>query len=623
MCGICGIVNADADPGMQRSIVEQMTADLARRGPDDSGTWTAATGQASLGFRRLAIIDPTPAGAQPMWSRDGDAVLVFNGEIYNYQDLGRTLERHGARFDTSSDTEVLLEALRRWGPDALPRLRGMFSLALFRPKDRTLLLARDHAGMKPLFIARQPEGPGLAFASRYDTLFRTGWLDGDDYEPAALAAYVERRHVPGPAGLHRGAGQVAPGEWLLAGAEGVRHREIWWHLEESAEPALRGGEATEALGEALDRSVRRHLISDVPIGVFLSGGIDSPLVAGTATAVGGRRFEGFTIGFPGWHLDESATAARMAGPLDIEHRVHNVTTLGADAIEATAAAQDEPLNDWSIIPTLLVSELARRSVTVALSGDGGDELFFGYSRSRSVTDARRLWPLPRPVRRAVAKARRATGQRVSSAAEHRNPTAYYDAMQAVSPDPMLDLVAPGLAPHRHRLRAAGHEGPSSLRALAAFSRQREFTVQLPRVLRKVDQASMHHGLEVRVPLLDPDVIAVAMRIDPAWSFAQPASKPALRSLLRRRLGHDPPEAKLGFGAPMARWMADELREPIDEALRNDLGAPNVFEPTAIRRCWDDQISGRADHRALLWGLASLSWWRRRVRAMTPPDRVVR
>ena len=617
MCGICGIVNAGDDPRHRARLVEAMTADLVRRGPDDEGTWTSTQGQAGLGFRRLAIIDPTPGGHQPMWNAAGDAVVVFNGEIYNHGELRRSLEQVGVRFRSTSDTEVLLAALDRWGTDALPRLRGMFALAFYRPADRRLLLARDHAGIKPLFVAHEPGGPGIAFSSRYDSLFRTGWLDPDRYDHGALAEFVQRRHVGGSAALHVGAGQVGPGQYLWAGPDGVEAPVQWWSLDQSGETDLRGNEAIEAVGEALDRAVRRHLVSDVPVGVFFSGGVASPLVAGTATRAAGRRFPGFTIGLPGWDQDETAAAAAMAGPLAIDHHVRSMAAPTPDLITDVIAAQNEPVNDWSIIPTMLVSAEARRRVTVALSGDGGDELFFGYMRSRSLTGSWRLWRAPRPVRRIVLKGRTVLGRARWGAVEHRSPSAYYDAMQAAGPPEVLDRLAPGLRDHWRDRAPAGHEGPLTLQALARFSRRREFEVQLPRILRKVDQASMFHGLEVRVPLLDPDVIATALRVDPAWTLRQPSTKPVLRALLGEQLGTPPPEAKLGFGAPMADWMAHELREPLEAVLHGDPAGGDLIDGGVVRELWRRQVAGEADHRTVLWGLATLRWWEQQARSMTP------
>ena len=378
--------------------------------------------------------------------------------------------------------------------------------------------------------------------------------------------------------------------------------------------------AIEATAEALDRSVRRHLIADVPVGVFLSGGVDSPLVAGTATEAANRSFDGFTIGFPDWPQDETAAATSMAGPLNIDHHAHLVGDLEPSTVASLLAAMDEPVNDWSLVPTLLVSEAARKRVTVALSGDGGDELFFGYDRSWSVTNSWRLWPLPPLARRAINKGKRQLGRRAGGAVEHANPTAYYNAMQASSSRETLAKVAPGLATSWDARPPAAFTERPTLSALAHFSQRREFTLQLPRVLRKVDQASMQHSLEVRVPLLDRDVISVALKIDPAWTVSQPDSKPVLRQLLDDRLGFPSPKAKLGFGAPIADWMAGPLREPMTEALSRDIAGGGIFDPTETQRFWREQLSGAADNRQLLWGLACLGWWHERVATMATTNK---
>ena len=376
-----------------------MTADLERRGPDDEGQWHDPASRTALGFRRLAIIDLSPGGAQPMASGDGADVLVFNGEIYNHADLRRELAGRGHRVPLRSDTEVLLEALRHWGLDeTLPRLRGMFAFAWFRPEGRRLVLARDHVGIKPLYVATEPTGPGVAFSSRYDSLFRTGWLDLDDVDPTVLAAYLHHRRVPAPAALHRNARQVAPGGYLVAGPDGIEAEHRWWDLE-PVEPDLRGEEAVDAVAEALDRSVRRHLVSDVPLGAFLSAGVDSPLVAGMANRVVSRPLRSFTVAVPEWPADEGPGAARFAASLGLDHREAVMGTATPEDVADVVAALHEPVNDLSLLPTLAVSRFARTEVTVALSGDGGDELFFGYARPWATDAHRALWRLPRGARR--------------------------------------------------------------------------------------------------------------------------------------------------------------------------------------------------------------------------------
>ena len=604
MCGVCGVVNhRDAGP-----LSEAMTADLVRRGPDDEGHWVGEG--SALGFRRLAIIDLSDAGHQPMASADGEDVLVFNGEIYNHADLRRELEAVGVGFRSRSDTEVLLEALRRWGLDALPRLRGMFAFGWYRPAERRLVLARDHVGIKPLYLARQPDGPGVAFCSRYDSLFRTGWLDLDDVDPAALRSYLHPRRVPAPAALHRRAAQVEPGGLVEVGPDGSIEARRWWRLA-PGEPDLRGDDAVEATAEAVDTAVRRHLVSDVPLGVFLSGGVDSPLVAGRAVAVSGRPLQSFTIAVPGWEGDEGDDAAALGGLLGLDHRSRDLTA--PPATVDVVAALHEPVNDLSLLPTLAVSALAREQVTVALSGDGGDELFYGYERPWALDAHRALWRLPRRARRVPVGVLSRTGRLRYRAVLHRDPGAYYRAMHRSAPEDLLADLLPGLAPPAED--GFEHDGRLDRRALAEFGRSKDVDVQLNRVLTKVDAASMHHSLEVRVPLLDPEVIATSLRIDPAWTLAQQRTKPVLRTLLDRMVPPGSvPTPKRGFTVPLAEWLRGPLAPEVEGALFDGpLWPDGVFDAGVLRRAWDEHRAGE-QHTILLWGVLVLQWWAQRVRS---------
>jgi asparagine synthase (glutamine-hydrolysing) len=617
MCGICGLVNPSTAVGANSTTVAAMTVDLERRGPDDLGQWQDESSRTVLGFRRLSIIDLSPAGHQPMSSADGRDVIVFNGEIYNHTDLRGELAASGVAFRSRSDTEVLLEALRHWGLDAtLPRLRGMFAFAWYRPEGRRLVLARDHVGIKPLYYAVEPRGPGVAFSSRYDSLFRTGWLDRDAVDPAALRAYLHHRRVPAPAALHRGAAQVAPGGYVVAGPGGIEDEVRWWRLGEgSAE--LRGDDAVEATAEAVERSVRRHLVSDVPVGVFLSAGVDSPLVAGTAARVADRPMRSFTIGVPGWEGDEGPAAEALAGPLGLEHRTRSVGPPSTGEVHDLLAALHEPVNDLSILPTLSVSRFARTEVTVALSGDGGDELFFGYARPWATDAHRLLWRLPRPARRVPVGVLSRTGRLRYRATLHQDPGAYYRAMHRSTDEPTLAAVAPGLegAPEPDPFR---YPGRLDRRTLATFGRSIDAEVQLNRILTKVDMASMQHSLEVRVPLLDPDVIATSLRIDPAWTMAQPRTKPVLRTLLDRLVPSGlVPEQKRGFTVPLADWLSGPLSPLVEDTLAGDLWPTGVFDADAVQRCWQEHRTGR-QRTILLWGVLVLQWWGARVDTLGRP-----
>ncbi len=625
MCGFCGVVNVEG-PSWS-STVDRMTDALERRGPDDAGRWFAPGGGIELGFRRLAVIDPSPAGHQPMVSADGGAVLVFNGEIYNHRELGRELEAAGVRFRSTSDTEVLLEWLRRHGRAGIDRLNGMFAFAFVEPLERRVLLARDHVGIKPLYLATEPGGPGVAFCSRYDLLFLTGWLDPDAVRADALDLFLELCHVPSPWALHEGASQVEPGGWVEIDADGVRATGRWFAAPDDRHPDLAGGEAREAAEAAVEAAVARQRVADVDLGVFLSGGIDSPLVAAVTRAQQDRQVDAFTIGSRDWKGDESDRASRFAGLLDLHHHLLDVTD--DDARRAAAAAAEaayEPLGDYSMVPTLLVSELARPAVTVALSGDGGDELFFGYERPRQLLGHSRLWRLPPTARRGLLAAARLTGRADGAvdALAHPTPGHFYRQVHG-----RLGLE------ERRRLAPGTHGGPVPLdlytsgpssqlpadgterhRWLAAFARRAEVGGQLQRVLKKVDMASMHHSLEVRVPLLDREVLEVAHRIDPRRHLQAGRQKAVLAELLAERVGAgEVSDEKRGFNSPMSAWIDGALREVVDDALLgDDLWPTGRLDRAEVERLLADHRGGR--HRTwVLWSLVSLQWFGRRIRRL--------
>ena len=298
MCGIAGIFTTDQEAGQPEftAAVRAMTHLMHRRGPDDEGFWRDPKGHLQLGFCRLAILDLTPAGHQPMVSRDGRSVIVFNGEIYNHLELRHELEQSGARFRSRSDTEVLLEALNRWGVDAIPRLNGMFAFAWYDLAKRTLVLARDHAGIKPLYYGQEPRGKGLVFGSQYNVLLRSPWGQFGEVRKDVLRLYLRLHHIPPPYALFENTYQLEPGTFLVVQADGRMEKRTWWRLPDEPDGILRGEEAANAVDAAIQNAVRRQRIADVPLGVFLSGGVDSPLVTAVARRQIGPELKSFTIG---------------------------------------------------------------------------------------------------------------------------------------------------------------------------------------------------------------------------------------------------------------------------------------------------------------------------------------
>ena len=616
MCGICGIFTTDEaarheDFGL---AVERMTGLMFRRGPDDGGFWVDPEGHLRLGFRRLAILDLSPAGAQPMVSHDGRSVIVFNGELYNFPELREELEGHGLRFRSTSDTEVVLEALNLWGVEALDRFNGMFAIAWYRPAERELLLARDHAGIKPLYYFLHPQGRGIAFASQYNCLLHTPWGEPGDIRQDVLHLYLRLHHIPPPYGLLENTFQLEPGHYLIARADGTIVKRAWWTLPRDPEPVLTRDEAVEALHAALDNAVRRQRIADVPLGVFLSGGVDSPLVTAIAREQTDSSLKAFTVGVPGWWQDESRAAAAYAAHLDVDHRLHTFTDLDLTAMVAEAiAAQPEPFGDYSIMPTMLISRVARTELTVALSGDGGDELFWGYERPlsllRSGTDFR--WPWIVRVGLYGAGKYGLLAER-SSAIVFRTVGDYYFDVNTRMKDSHLKMLAPDLAPLPADFALYRFEGYRGLRHLANYSRWVEFYGQLQRGLKKVDMASMHHSLEVRVPLLDREVIDVSLRMNPFDAMENGTRKAVLRKVLERYVPAESiPRPKRGFAVPLGEWFRHELRPLVEETLfTGDLYPAGLWDRDALRRYWEEHLRGERNHKWGLWTLVVLQQWYR-------------
>jgi asparagine synthase (glutamine-hydrolysing) len=614
MCGICGIftVSPIATQPEYGKALRKMSDILARRGPDDEGFWTDPAGHLQFGFKRLAILDLTPTGRQPMFSGDGRSVIIFNGEIYNFQEIRKDLEHTGVRFRSRSDTEVLVEALNLWGVSALSRLNGMFALAWYSLAERQLLLARDHAGIKPLYYFVHPSGKGIAFASQFNALQHTPWGDPGSIRTEVLHLYLRLHHIPPPYTLLENTFQLEPGGYLLFNSDGHLERRTWWSLPRDTEPDLNNERALEELAGALERSVQRQRIADVPLGVFLSGGIDSPLVTAIARSQVGHDLKAFTIGNPGWSQDESEDAMSYARHLDVRAQLFPVT--GEDALETirdVMTAQYEPFGDFSIIPVLLISRLVRKEITVGLSGDGGDELFFGYERPISLLRNGSDFQWPRAIRMALyAAGQYGIGPKRSSAICSRTPGDYYFSVNSRCSEADLRSISPDLPGLPLDFRLYDSYDSRNPLQLANYSRWVEFYGQLQRGLKKVDMASMYHSLEVRVPLLDREVIELSLRIDPFDAMRNGTRKAILRNILA---SHVPAESipiqKRGFSIPLRDWLRGPLRPMVEETLFNGKLYPEgLFDRNGLRRYWEQHLSGARDLKWGVWTLLTLQWW---------------
>ena len=614
---------------------------IEHRGPDDEGRHTSAAGEwfVALGHRRLSILD-LAGGAQPMSTPAGRTHLSYNGEIYNFQALRRDLEALGTPFRTRSDTEVLLRHVERHWDRGLASINGMFAFALWDGERGSLLLARDRAGIKPLYYAPLPDG-GVAFASELTALLQHPDV-ARRVSPEALLSFFFSDYVHGPSSMIDGVYKLAPGHAVQWKAGALGHPVRYWTPPHSARalPA-RIDAAAQELWTLLGRAVERQLVADVPVGVFLSGGIDSSSVAVLAQERSARPLQTFSIAFDDPTFDESRYARLVAtriGSSHVEERLREGNVL--DVLEAALAKLDEPLADPSYLPTFLVSRLASTHVKVVLGGDGGDELFGGYPTYRAHRVARYYALLPRALRRGpIARwvSRLPARDRYQSLEwKLKRFVLRWDDdwrrrhlrwMSCLDVDD-LARAAPGVAalgPATLAIGTGGGEDP--LNDILAL----DFGTYLPgSVLTKVDRASMAHGLEVRPPMLDNEVIDWALQLPSALKVRGMQSKYLLKRAAR---GHLPDEIvfrpKKGFGIPLGRW----LRGPLRSRLARALSSSPLWESRWLDRsafvAWARQHEQRrGDHSKVLWALIVLDEWMRREHVVpdarrAPNDREAR
>jgi asparagine synthase (glutamine-hydrolysing) len=646
---MCGIAGAVVSPGcsIDPQRLEAMTAVIAHRGPDGAGLWIAPDGRVGLGHRRLSIIDLSPAGAQPMVSRSGRYVVTFNGEIYNCTVLRAELEAAGESFRGHSDTEVMVAAFERWGVVAtLPRLSGMFAIGVWDAVDETLWLARDRAGIKPLYYSAGHDGLVFASELRPLVLWR-GTVPAISAE--ALAEYLRLGYVPGPLSIFEGIFKLPPGCLLGYRLGELQAPQQYWSLTEvvrsgRADTITDEAEAIDALDATLSAAVRSHMMADVPLGAFLSGGIDSSTVVALMQRQSGQAINTYSIGFHEQGYDEARHAAAVAHHLGTQHTELYVTDADArSVIPLLPDIYDEPFADASQIPTLLVSRLARTQVTVALSGDGGDELFGGYNRYVFVARFwQRLQRLPLPLRRLMAGvlSTPAPGAwdmlfrwlgcvlpnrlvpalpaqkmaRVASILPAQSLLALHARLVAQWPEPAALLAPRWVHDHPHwggRLEAA--DGLESAELQMLWDAE---SYLVDDILTKVDRATMRVGLEARVPLLDHSVIELAWRIPQRMKIRDGQGKWLLRQVLYR----DVPAAmmdrpKMGFSVPVAAWLRGPLRAWAEPLLEPDrLKREGHFNPDVVRQTWTRHQEGRVDASGPLWTVLMFQLWHERLQS---------
>lgn len=628
MCGIAGIMDLSTAGGDALAApLARMTGTIAHRGPDGEGFWV--NDGVALGHRRLAIIDLTDTGHQPMVSADGRWVLSYNGEIYNFRAIRQELEACGVRFRGASDTEVLLEACALLGVEAaVQRMAGMFAFALWDRQERRLHLVRDRLGIKPLYYAQL--GGRTYWASELSAI-ETVAGDGLVVEPAAVAGLLRFGYIPAPLSIYREARKLAPGIILTIDAAGTRQT-AYWTLAAAVQSGRRGtitdaAEAVEKLDSLLREVVSQHLISDVPLGSFLSGGIDSSLVTAIAQAQSGRALKSFSIGFEEKSFDEAPFARAIATHLGTDHTELYVSEVKAlDIVGKIGAIFDEPFADSSQIPTYLVSQLARQHVTVALSGDGGDETFTGYDRyfrNMAVRDqvdkicrtAGRMLPLAYPMSAmALGLGFRRQGLRLhrlhryarqgDGAQNYREMMHQSYGIAGVLVDRHDDLLQTAW-PDTHVTFASqplSHEVMQYVDTLTYLPDD---------ILTKVDRASMAVSLETRVPLLDHRIVEMGWSLAPQIKHDnKDRGKIVLRDVLARYV---PPEMferpKMGFGIPLMRWLTGPLRDWSEAMLETDNLATFGIEKKQFLPCWEALQSGDESYLNFCWSVIALAAWR--------------
>ena len=621
MCGFAGIFHLSTPKPIDPARVERMCDAIAHRGPDGHGVWVAPG--VGLGHRRLSIID-VAGSPQPMASADGRAILVFNGEIYNYRELREELRSAGAQFHTDGDSEVILAAWQRWGPDCVSRLHGMFAFAIYDLAERTLFLARDRLGVKPLFLASLSDG-SVIFGSELKALTAHPLLRREA-DPLAVEDYLAWGYVPDSRSMLKGVEKLPAGHSVLLrhGAAMPRPRR-WWDISFAERRKDNAADLEAELLHLLRQAVTSRMVSDVPLGAFLSGGVDSSSVVALMAEASGNPVQTCSIGFDVAALDESGYAERIARRFATDHRSRRVSPDDFEAADRLAAMFDEPFADASALPTWRVCQLARETVTVALSGDGADEAFAGYRRhvfQRGEDWLRGLLPpglrgsvfgtlgaiypkadwAPRPLR--------AKTTLLSLAASSEE--GYARALAYTTPELRTSLYSPDFLKLRGDYRAERplvdlmRQAPA--RSALDRAQYADLKFWLPGdILTKVDRTSMAVGLEAREPLLDHRLIEFAATLPENLRIRQGQGKWLMKKTMRRYLPDDILyRPKQGFVTPIAQW----FRGPLAEAARSigasaSLARTGWFDGQRIAGLANAHVSGRADHSRLLWQLLML------------------
>jgi asparagine synthase (glutamine-hydrolysing) len=629
MCGIAGIIDLRQRP-VEPALLERLSVRLVHRGPDEAGTYIR--GPVALAHRRLSIIDLS-SGQQPMSNEDGSVWVTFNGEIYNFQELRKELEDHGHRFASHSDTEVIVHAYEQYGADCVRHFRGMFAFAVWDERRRTLFLARDRVGKKPLFYARTPGQ--FVFASELQALVEHPEISRA-VDPAAIDAYLTYGYIPAPWTAYRSVQKLLPAHHLTLRLSegGVEDCQVerYWQLEYAPKRDLSEPEAADGLRAVLEEAVRLRMIADVPLGALLSGGVDSSLVVALMSRMSARPVKTFSIGFEEQGFNELPYARAVAQRYGTEHHELIVRPNAMEVLPKLVRHYGEPYADSSAIPSYYVAQLTRRHVTVALNGDGGDESFAGYERylGSGLAERFRRWPgvvqhgirglakmlIPEtlPQRNRLRQARRfLEAAALPTAPRYLRWVTYFSrAEKDVLYTPEFQRQLAGNDAERWLLtefKVAGEKGAELLDTVLAVDVRSYLPYDL---LVKMDIATMACSLEARSPLLDHKVMEFAARLPCSFKMRGKTLKYLLKKVAAELLpAENLYRRKMGFGIPVGAWMRGEMRPMLEDLLLSP-GARILayFEPAALGRLVQEHLENKRDHSSRLWALLCLELWQR-------------
>lgn len=618
MCGITGFVGK----GDERDL-KAMLATLAHRGPDDEGTYFEHN--VGLGHARLSIIDLSPSGHQPMWNSSRTIAIIFNGEIYNYRELKKELGVYP--FQSTSDTEVIIALYEKYGEACFAKLSGMFAIALYDAHRKKLVLARDRMGKKPLYWLHE-KNTVFMFASEPKALLAHRGVK-KEIDPSALNAYFALDYVPTPASIYRGISKLEPGTFLVY-EEGQIRKEKFWNPEFKESP-ISFREALVGLDRHLSEATQKRLVADVPVGIFLSGGLDSSTIAYYAAKAKGETIHTFSIGFDEASFDESQYAKEVASFLNTKH--HHKVLSGKDSIDILPkilSMLDEPLADVSIIPTYLLSRFTKEHVTVALGGDGGDELFAGYPTFQAERMMNTYRTFPKGIREGISRfalehlpASSANmslefklRQFMGGAEENNIVRRHMRWLGTWNEEERAQLfsrevwnVVQKENPYESAERYGSEFVAEDERNRLLYAYQR--TYMMDQVMVKVDRASMYASLETRAPFLDYELVEFANRLPYQYKLRGLTTKYLLKKLMETKLPrHIVHRKKKGFGVPVGAWLRGPLR-PWGEELIGSVGNDDIVNKKYIQELWQEHQSGKRDHRKKLWNILVFLEWQKR------------